>query len=139
MTKYEVLLNDLKEILESTQSINYVSHGRHVNLAQENNFNAVYIVPAVDTFEPFSNGSSIGAYDNYYTIQLITNIDSTSDDLYWVSVRTDIINAVLNDSAIWTNIVDRDIISVINDDFDSYPFKTIKLVFEFRLREPCPI
>lgn len=139
MTKYEVLLNDLKEIVETVPTINKVSHGKHEPLTSESAFNAVYIVPKVDTFETAIGGTGMSSYDNYFIIQLIANIDSSASDLAWVNVRTDLIQAVLSDTSIWTNVIDRDIISVTNDNFASHPNKTINLVFEFRLREACPV
>jgi hypothetical protein len=62
-----------------------------------------------------------------------------ADDLDWVHTRRLIIDAILDDKAIWSNILDRDVVSVSHDDYENYPLKAMSIIFEFKLREDCII
>ena len=138
MDKYELLLKDIKLILETIPDIHHVSFGKVAPLDIETTFTSVYISPEVDEFSLHKNGMSLAAYMNTFYIRLTVNMDC-EDDLAWVPIRSRIINSILNDDIIWTNIVDRDIISVAHDDYENYPRKTMALLFSFKLEEDCII
>lgn len=133
MTELEDVLKDLFEILKSIPSIKKVSHGKPKSLGIDDTLPAVYINPLNGVYEPIKQKTCIGAYESFEYIRIIVNMECV-EDLDWVPLRSEIINAILNDKAIWTNIVDRDIVTWANDDFDSYPRKQFELGFEFRLR-----
>lgn len=139
MDKYQLLLNDLKEILETVGEINYVSHGKVKALDQEDTFTSVYISPEMDNFENYINGTGLHSYMNTFYVRLTAHVDCSDDDLLWAETRRSIIEAVLQDNAIWANIVDRDIVSVAHDDYTNFPRKAIIFLFEFRLREDCVV
>lgn len=137
----DIILKDLEEILSGTSGINKVSQGKPVPVNVEDVFTAIYIVPPVELFEPTKQGVGLSAYDSKLMVKLIVNIncENSGNDLEWVNIRTDIINAVLNDVEIWNSLVDRDVISVVGDDYDNYPKKTIEIAFEFISRAKCNI
>jgi len=139
MDKYEMLLHDIKSILETIDEVNKVEHGKVVPVDSEDTFTAVYISPTTDTFKVNSQGYDASSYDNFIYVRLIINIDCKDDELSWVATRRKIIDAILNDSPIWTNIIDRDIVSVIHDDYEAFPRKSMEMLFEFRLREDCTV
>ncbi len=139
MDKYEILLRDLEEILKTVGEVNRVSQGKVAALSEEDTFTTVYITPEVDNYALFKQGTGINAYDNTFFVRLTAHVDCKGDDLLWVNTRHSIINAILKDSEIWTNIVDRDIVSVAHDDYDNYPRKAMAFLFEFRMREECVI
>jgi len=137
MDKYEVILRDIKAILETIGEVNKVEFTKAIPVNQEDTFTSVYIVPTADTFELFKNGKGIDAYDNRLYIRLVVNTDNTEEDLLWVSTRRKIIDAILKDSAIWSSLVDRDIVSISYDDGVEHPRRTMEMIFEFRVREEC--
>lgn len=133
MEELETTLQDLKSVLEAIPEVKLVSHGKPCPLLTDNNLPAIYIVPTNEAFEPVRRGTCIGAYDGYVYIKLIVNM-SCSTDLEWVSFRSTVINAVLNDTDLWRSIIDRDLVATSHDDYDNYPKKSFQVAFEFRLR-----
>lgn len=138
MDKYELILADIKLILETIGIVNKVSHGKVIPLVTEDTFTSVYIKPEVDNFDIHIAGTSASSYMNTFYVRLEVNMDC-SYDLEWVNIRRLVIDAILDDEAIWTNIVDRDIISIAHDDYDNYPKKTMALLFAFKIREDCVV
>jgi len=139
MDKYELLLHDIKDILNTIDEVSNVSHGKAVPVQSEDQFTSVYISPTTDTFTLQTQGYDASKYDNFIYIRLIVNIDCSTNELQWVSTRRKIIDAILNDNPIWSNIIDRDIVSIVHDDYGNAPLKSMELLFEFRLRENCVI
>lgn len=139
MDKYELMLHDIKEILTTIDEVKKVSHGKPIPVNEEDSFTAIYISPTADSFELMSQGYDASSYDNFIYIRLLVNMNCTNNELAWVSTRRKIIDSILNDSAIWSSIMDRDIVSVAHDDYANAPLKSMELLFEFRLRENCVI
>jgi hypothetical protein len=139
MDKYESLLRDLKEILETIDEVNLVSFGKTAPLDSEDRFTAVYIVPEMDTFTQHKLGKQFDSYTNTFFVRLNVNMNCQEDDLLWVKTRHKITNTLLNDVAIWNNIIDRDIVSVAHDDYKNYPRKSMAMLFEFKVRSDCVI
>lgn len=133
---YLQLLKDLKEILETVKGVSNVSHGKAPTLDQESTFTSIYIAPTVDNLELFRQGTKASDYQSTIFIRALIHL-KVVDDLDWVQIREDVIKAVLNDTEIWTELIDRDVVSVIQDDFNSYPLKAMEILFEFKLRESC--
>lgn len=52
-----------------------------------------------------------------------------------MDVRRDIITAILDDNAIWKNIINREVVTVIYDNYDNYPKRFLEIVFEFTVRD----
>jgi len=139
MDKYELLLHDIKDILNTIDEVSNVSYGKAIPIQSEDQFTSVYISPTTDTFTLNSQGYDASSYDNFIYVRLIVNTDCSSDELKWIATRRKIIDAILEDNPIWSNIIDRDIVSVVHDDYANYPLKSMELLFEFRLREDCVI
>ena len=139
MDKYELMLHDIKDILLTIDEVNKVSHGKAISLNDEDTFTSIYIAPTADSFELIAQGYDASKYDNFIYVRLVVNMDCSSDDLLWISTRRKVIDSILNDSPIWSHIIDRDIVSVAHDDYANYPRKAMELLFEFRLRETCVI
>lgn len=133
MINYEKVLTDLEEILLAIPSIKKVSHGKPLPLSIEDILPAVYINPLNGVYENTLNKKELCGYDSYEYIRLIVNMECNSD-LDWIALRSDIIQAVLADKAIWNGIIDRDLVTWANDDFDNHPRKQFDVGFEFRLR-----
>jgi len=139
MDNYELILSDIKAILETVDEVNNVSHGHIEPLDSEDTFTSVYITPEMDSFDLYKAGAGPDAYTNIFYVKLTVNMDCTDSDLLWTITRRKVIDAILHDKAIWTNIVDRDIVSIAHDDYANHPRKTFAMLFEFRLREACII
>lgn len=139
MDNYELLLKDVKEILETIPEVNFVSFGKLPNIDTEDKFTAVYIQPEIDEFELVRQGNGISSYNNTFLVKLVIHMDCSLDDLQWVTTRRLIIDAILDDEAIWHNIVDRDIMSIAHDNFENHPLKTMAMLFSFKLNEQCVI
>lgn len=138
MTAIEQIMHDLKEILETVPEVQKVSFGKAMPITIEDTFTAVYVQPATEMFELHTAAKSLQAYDDYILVSLFANINNSTDPLYYLYVKQQLISAILNDSAIWDNLVDRTIRSVAYDDFVNDPLCTIELLFEFRVRDLCP-
>lgn len=137
ITITEQIMLDLKEILETVAGINKVSFGKSMPITQEDTFDAIYINPENSAFALRVLGKQLKDYDEFFYITLVVNTDNSDYDLNYLKRRDDIINAVLNDTDIWTNIVDRNVVTVGYDDFENYPKKEMNIVFEFKTREDC--
>jgi len=139
MDKYESVLRDMKQILETISEVNKVSFGYPKPITEEDTFTSIYIAPTGDTFELVKPGYNASTYDNVLYIKLLININCAEDDLYWVTIRRKVIDAVLEDSPIWSSIIDRNIVSAAYDDYINYPLRELDILFEFKLREDCVI
>ena len=133
MMHYEKVLKDLEEILHTIPAIKKVSHGKPLPLQTEDVLPAVYINPLNGVYENTQNKRELCGYDSYEYVRLIVSMECIND-LDWVTLRHDIINTILSDTAIRDNIIDRDLVTWANDDFDNYPRKQFDVGFEFRLR-----
>ncbi len=133
MNKYVKVLMDLKEIIESIPEVSYVSLGKPRDVNVDTNVPSVYINPLNGIFENTKNTKCISGYDTYELVRIIVNMEC-KDELDWVYLRDTIIDAVLKDSAIWKNLVDRDVINWANDDYDNMPRKQFEIGFELRIR-----
>lgn len=139
MDKYELVLRDLEAILLTIDEVNNVSHGKPISLTAEDTFTSVYIMPTAEAFKQDIVGLSAASYDNLLYIRLIININCVDDPLAWLQTRRKVIDAVLEDTPIWSNIIDRDLVSVAHDEYGDFPKKAMEVLFEFRIRESCII
>ena len=137
MSNFTILLTEIKSVLEATTGVNFVSHQKIPSLEQEDTFTSVYIQPTVDNFTPYIQGKALHSYDNNVYIRLLIHTNNTADELGYTVVREDIITAILDDKRIWSILVDRDIVSVVYDDANLYPLRSMEILFEFRIREDC--
>ena len=131
------LLNDLKEILLTVPSINKVSHGKPLALAQEDTFTAVYIVPDATSYEPFKQGTDSSSYNHVMYVKLYVNTLNDVDELNYTYVQQDIIKALLTDTQLWSKVVDRDVLACTYDEYGDYPKKGFELLIELKYREAC--
>lgn len=139
MDKYEKLLLDIEEILLTCKEVATVNHGRVPMIEEISKFTHVTIAPSIDGFELFKSGKGIDSYDNRIFVRLVIQTDCSKDDLHWVRVRREIMDAILKDQDIWAGIVDRDITNIAYDDFGNYPLRSFEMLFEFRMREECVV
>jgi hypothetical protein len=137
MNKHKALLTDMKEILETVPNVSRVSIQGHEPLLAEDAYASIYLVPGADVFTPRTNGTGLHSYDNSFFIRCIINDNLMEDTLRWTDTRDQVIQAVLKDSEIWTNLVDRDVSSIVYDDLNNFPFVTFEIIFEFKIREDC--
>lgn len=131
------LLIDLEQILRTVPSINRVSHGKPFAISQEDAFTSVYIVPDATSYQPFKQGTAVSSYDNILYVKLYVNTLNETDPLAYTYVHSDIVKAVLDDSGLWSKVVDRDVLACTFDEYGEYPRKSFELLFELKYREPC--
>lgn len=132
------LLEDLKKILETVPTITKVSHGKAEPLTSETNFNSIYIVPEISTFENRTNKKGLSSYLEIFPVSLIVNTNN-NNPLDYIQVERDIINYVLDDSKIWSKLFDREVSTIGYDRYDNFPKKEFIIQFEFKLIEPCKV
>ena len=137
MTVHERVFTAMVQIINTAPSITNTIVGKHTPLAQEQSWASAYLVPGADTFKSRELGTGVASYDNSLLIRCIVNVNCEDYGLQWAVVRDEVIQSVLKDSEIWGDIVDRDIVSIIYDDMNSFPLMTMELLFEFKLREEC--
>lgn len=130
------LLLDLEAILLTVPSINKATNGKPEPLTTETEFNSVYISPVTSDYVPRVLGTKLKDYDDNFLVELYVNT-SNEEDLDWVDVEKDIIEYILDDSALWTNIVDRDVAGSGFGEYNAHPKKQLIIAFEFKLRAQC--
>lgn len=127
------LLTELELVLKAVPSINKVSHGKPAPITTESDFNAVYIVPEVTTFKNRTNTLCKNGYYEIVPISLFIN-SHNNEPLDWVDLERDIIDYVLDDTKIWTTIIDRELVTVGYDKYDNFPKREFIIQFEFTLK-----
>lgn len=130
------LLLELEQVLKAVPSVNKVSHGKPEPITTESSFNAIYIVPEVSTFTNRTNTKCRSGYYEIVPISLFINSDNT-DPLDWVDLECDIIDYVLDDTRIWTTIIDRELVTIGYDKYDNFPKREFIIQFEFTLKSSC--
>lgn len=118
-------VEEVKAILEAMDLFNKVSTAKVEELTTETIFPSVYITLDADINEP--NGKLANDGTEYNRILLITlqvHLDLTNEDsLHYLDVRDAIETAILKDTGIWSNVVDRDVIGSKWDTGQNYPKK----------------
>lgn len=132
----EVLL-EILEILKAEPTINAVSTGKVEPLASETNQVAAYIqhpnvVPMLERNSPEADGYD---YHGFYTI--VCNVDCLDDEYKVYDVSDSIQRALLNDSGIWSKLVDRNIIAVEYDNSEFSPKRSVVIALEVIFRLAC--
>lgn len=128
----ETLLLELEQVLLAVPGINKVSHGRPEPLTSEDSFNAVYIMPEVSSFNNRFNSKSKYGYFEIFPVSLLVNTNN-ENPLDWVKTENNIINYVLDDTKIWTTLVDRELVTIGYDRYASFPKREFIIQFEFKL------
>jgi len=137
ITKHREIFTSMKEILETCSNVSRVSLSGHQAINSEDTFASVYVIPGADSFTSRTTGTSVHSYDNSLFVRCIVNDNCIDDELNWTDTRDQIIQAVLADSEIWKQAVNRDVVSVVYDDMNNFPLVTFEILFEFSLREEC--
>ena len=132
----EVLIKDFIDILSNVQGVSNVSMGRPNAISEESNWNSIYVLPVSEVFEPYKNGTGEDAYNQVIFIKLVIN-SQHDDELEVFSLRSDISNAILDDTILWENVVDRDLVSVVYDEFEYAPKRQFEMVFQVIGRSTC--
>lgn len=132
----ELLLLEIQKVLEAVPSIQKVSHGKSESIITESDFNSVYIMPELSTFVNRSNTKSKSGYWELFPVSLLVHTNNNTP-LDWVKVEEDIIKFMLDDSNIWTTIVDRELVTIGYDRFENFPKREFIIQFEFKLQSSC--
>lgn len=130
-----VAVEEIKNILEFSQIFQKVSAGKRVPLTEEINFPSCYIKVDGTTAEINGNmGVKAGCeYDLYLDIRLIINLN-LENDLDFLDIESDVVQAILTDSSLWSVVLDRNYIGSGWDNDANYPKKEGELGFSVRLR-----
>jgi len=131
------LVEELKAILGANTDITFVSTGALTPLASETNDSAVYIsVENIAANNERMNTNASG-YDRHMLVNLYCNYDGTDDALGIYDFVDSVEQCILNDSSIWGNIVDRDLIAVEFDNQEHAPKRAVTLLFDLHFRIEC--
>ena len=118
-------VEEVKAILEAMDLFNKVSTAKVEELTTETIFPSVYITLDADINEPNGKLAMDGTeYNRILLITLQVHLDLTNEDgLHYLDVRDAIETAILKDTGIWSNVVDRDVIGSKWDTGQNYPKK----------------
>lgn len=133
------LLIELEAILEANSLITHVGSSVNIEpLASESNDVAAYIT-LTNSVPRIAKGGSTGidAYDIHTFFMLTINVDCTPDKFRIYDVVDSIQRGILNDSGIWTKLVDRDIINIEFDNAEFYPKRSAMIAIEVTQRMTC--
>lgn len=130
-------LEELEAVIKSVPKVVLVSHGKPPAITTATAFPGVYILPEAVAFESRVAGKKLDSYDDTFLVHLIVQTDNSSDDLAWTDIEYDILNTLLNDSQIWSSIIDRDIKSIAYDGYENHPRREFMISVSFKLRENC--
>ena len=133
----EVLL-ELEAILQANASINFVDISGPVEpLASETNSVASYISCTNVVPKLYTSGPELDSYDMHGFFVITTNVDCSLDKLKVYDIADSIQRSILNDSTIWSHLVDRDIIAVEYDNAQFYPKRSVVIALEVTYRLLC--
>jgi hypothetical protein len=131
MNQTEVVLQELKGILESTRVFRKVSLEKVKPITEEDVFPSVYIGLYGEGYKP--NGiktSSLKGYDVALFVEL--TINARGDD--YLDIKGTIEKAILNDSKLWNEVLDRDLIKVEYDTNQYLPKKSFSMLVQLVYR-----
>lgn len=132
----EQLLLELEQVLLAVPGINKVSHGKPDPITSETQFNSIYIMPEITTFKNRTNTKCKSGYYEIFPISLFINTNN-NNPLDWVQVEKDIIDYVLDDTKIWSTIIDRELVTIGYDRYENFPKREFMIQFEFKLLSSC--
>ncbi len=133
------LLLELEAILEANSLITFVGSSITIGpLASEPNDVAAYIT-LTNSVPRVSKGGSTGidAYDIHTFFMITINVDCSTDKFRLYDVVDSIQRSLLNDSGIWTKLIDRDVINIEFDNAEFYPKRSAMMAIEAVHRMTC--
>ena len=132
------LLVELEEIVKANSDLVYVASAEKVQpLASETNKTAAYINLTNNVPRLIKNSTKLDGYDNHAFFIIVVNVDCTEDKLLVYDVVDSIQRSLLNDSGIWTKLIDRDIINIEYDNAEFYPKRSAVIAIEVTHRLVC--
>lgn len=133
-----VVVEEIKAILESSGIFRRVSTGKITPLTEENTFPSCFVKVDGTSAEYSSiSGSDYGCeYDFYMDVRLVINLE-LSDDLDFLDIESDTVNAMLRDSEFQKVIITSTFIGSGWDSDANYPKKEGELGFSIRFRSPA--
>ena len=132
------LLVEIREILKANHLLDYVGISESVRpIAEEQSSAAAYaiLVKSIPRLEKASDGIDGYEWSGLFTVTV--NVDCTSDTFLIYDVVDSINRSILNDSAIWSKLVDRDLVAIEYDNCEFSPKRTATIVVEARYRLTC--
>lgn len=131
------VVEEIEAVLNANSLINHVSTGALIPLAQETEEVAVYISVMNIGLEPVRMSTNASGYDRHMLINIFCNVKCEDDPLKLLDVTDIVEKSILTDNAIWTSIVDRDLISINYDDQEHFPIRGATMLFDFSFRLDC--
>lgn len=133
----KILVNEVEAVLKANTDLEVVSTGKVVSLAAETAETAVYISADSIAIELNKPSTTMNAYDRHLFVSLYCNINVEDDDLLVYDIADSVERSLLKDNALWTSIVDRDIVAVNFDNQEHYPKRAVTLLLDIRYRITC--
>lgn len=131
------IVEELEIILGANEDIQFVSSGALEPLASESNSSAVYISPETITFRPERLQTASSGYDRRVIVNLYCNYDGTDDALGVFDFIDSVERSILQDSDIWSTVLDRDLIAIEFDNHEHTPRRAVTMVFDISFRLLC--
>lgn len=132
------LLIEVEDILKANSDLTYVTSAEKTQpLANETNPSAVYISLTNNVPTLVKNSTRIDGYDHHAFFILVVNVDCTEDKFHVYDVVDSVQRSLLNDSGIWTKLVDRNILNTEYDNAEFYPKRSAVIAIEATYRLTC--
>ena len=131
------IIEEIEAILKASSDVDFASTGALEPLASESNQKAVYISLEEVAVESVRLNTNSSAYDRHMLISLYCNYDGSEDPLGVYDFIDGVEKSMLSDSAIWSSIVDRDIVAIDYDNQEHTPKRAITMLFDFTYRLTC--
>ena len=131
------VVEEIEAVLKANSLIDYVTTGALIPLAQETEEVAVYVSVMNVGLEPVRMSTNASGYDRHMLINIFCNVKCEDDPLKLLDITDSVEKSILTDNAIWTSLVDRDIISINYDDQEHSPIRGATMLFDFSFRITC--
>ena len=133
------LIEELEAVLKANKDLDKVSLGALVPLAQETEESAAYISVMNIGLEPVRLSTGVAGYDRHMLINVFCNVNCEEDPLKLLDIVDSIESSVLKDNALWSSIVDRDLVAINYDDQEHFPIRGATMLFDFSFRLDCDL
>ena len=133
----KLIIKELTAVLEASDDIDKVSTGPLEPIVTEESSAAVYIAVESVTLENSRLTTGANGYDRHMLINLYCNVDTSEDPLGIYDFMDGLERTILDDSELWTVLVDRDVVGLNFDAQQFEPKRTVTMLIDISYRLTC--
>jgi hypothetical protein len=135
-SRTRLISDELVAIIGDNEYVTKATDKPLVPLAQETEDVAAYIAIADVVPEVKRQGVSQGSYDRTAFVNIYVNVDH-ADHMHVFDVADSIERSILDDTPLWTYIIDRDVVNITFDDGQYLPKRIVTLTLEVTFKLSC--